>query len=119
MSAAGPLSNVLLAIAFALVVFALRDQVRGPLSDSVLGLLLLLAFFSVLINVVLALFNLLPIPPLDGFGVLVSLLPRSLHPVAFALRRWGMAILLLAMVTGVIGRVLAPAQRAVMQLLLG
>jgi len=118
-SAAGPLSNVLLALGFALVVWVLRDRVQGPVGDSFTGLLLLLAFFSVLVNVVLALFNLLPIPPLDGFGVLESLLPRRLYPLAFALRRYGMAILLLAMVTGVIGQVLAPARQAAVRILLG
>ncbi|MEW6272620.1 MAG: site-2 protease family protein [Thermodesulfobacteriota bacterium] len=118
-SAAGPLSNVLLALLFALVVLLLRDHVEGPVRDSALGLVLLLAFFSVLINVVLALFNLLPIPPLDGFGVLESLLPRRLHPFAFALRRYGMAILLVAMVTGAVGQVLTPVRRAAVRLLLG
>lgn len=118
-SAAGPLSNVLLAAVFAILVFTLRSRIEGPLGGSVAGIVLLLALYSVLVNVALAIFNLLPIPPLDGFGVLESLLPRSLMPLAFALRRYGMLILLAVMMTGVLGHLLGPAQRAVLDVLLG
>lgn len=118
-SAAGPLSNVVLALGFALVVFALRGQVREPLGDSVLGMVMLLALFSVLVNVALAIFNLLPIPPLDGFGVLESLVPRQLDPLTMALRRYGMLILLAVMMTGMLGQILRPAQRAVFSWLVG
>jgi Zn-dependent protease len=118
-SAAGPLSNVLLALACALLVFALREHVTAPLGGSILGLVLLLAFYSVLVNVTLAIFNLLPIPPLDGFGVLESLLPRQLHPLAAGLRRYGMLILLVVMMTGTLGRLLSPARQAVVHWLLG
>lgn len=118
-SAAGPLSNVILAILFALVVFALRGQVREPLGDSVLGIIMLLALFSVLVNVALAIFNLLPIPPLDGFGVLESLVPRQLYPLTMALRRYGMLILLAVMMTGLLGQILGPPRRAVLHWLLG
>jgi len=118
-SAAGPLSNVLLALLFAGVVFALRGHVAEPLGDSVLGLLLLLALFSVLVNVALAIFNLLPIPPLDGFGVLESLVPRQLYPLTRLLRRYGMLILLAVIMTGMLGQLLLPARRAVLQWLIG
>jgi Zn-dependent protease len=116
-AAAGPLSNLILAIAAAL---PLRYLVANPdLALQIPGIALDVLNLFILINIVLMIFNLLPIPPLDGFGVLESLLPRRLAPLAFALRRYGMLILIAVMMTGMLGRLLGPAQRAILELLLG
>lgn len=109
-SAAGPLSNLILAAGFALLVSRLRPLVfegTGPIIET----LFWLAVFSVIVNVVLAVFNLLPIPPLDGFGVLESLLPVRLAPMATALRRYGMLLLLLVIFSGALRSILGPTQR--------
>lgn len=115
-SAAGPLSNVLLAILFALV----AARVRG-LADvnSVWGSLFLFSAYSVLVNVALAVFNLLPVPPLDGFGVLEGIVPRSLEGVTATIRRFGMPILLALIFTGALNGILRPAQRIAIDWLLG
>jgi Zn-dependent protease len=116
-SAAGPLSNLLLAGLFALVVALLEE--RGARHGGIAsGALMLFAAYAVVVNVVLAVFNLLPIPPLDGFGVLESLLPRSLAGIARGLRRYGMLVLLLLMFTGALNSLLIPAQRFVIRSLL-
>jgi Zn-dependent protease len=110
-SAAGPLSNFLLAALSAAAFLFVR-----PLLDDggfAAELVFRLAALSVLVNVLLAIFNLLPIPPLDGFGVLESLLPSRFLPLTRFLRRWGMAILLLVILTNGLSYVLTPVQRSV------
>ena len=63
--------------------------------------LLLSIFFS--LNFALGIFNLIPIPPLDGSKVLASIMPPSFEPGFEALERFGFILLILAMFTGVFG----------------
>lgn len=87
-SGAGPLANL-----FQVVVCALLLRGLGP----TLGVNNLLIIFLVLlaqINVILMLFNLIPIPPLDGSKVFFSLLPRRLVGIQYALERYGPWVLI-------------------------
>lgn len=107
-SAAGPASNLALAFvsgaAFSLLRPALAAGSPGLWPEVAATFLL----SSVVVNLVLAVFNLLPVPPLDGFGVLESVLPRAWALRAFRLRRYGMPLLLLLLFTGVFERLLRP-----------
>ncbi len=116
-SAAGPVSNLILACLAALVVVPLRASLLA--GNGAGEFVALAALYAVLVNVALALFNLLPIPPLDGFGVLAGLLPRSALGGLALLRRFGMVILLGLLLTGSLDSLLGPAQRYVLHLLLG
>ena len=60
--------------------------------------LLNLAFFMVIINVVLFVLNMIPVPPLDGFSVLQSLVPQS--PIVNFLKEYGLIILIIILLRG-------------------
>ncbi len=86
-SAAGPLSNIMLAIIFGTLIrygsSFLNEQA------------LFLAAYVVWINLILAVFNLIPIPPLDGSHILFSLLPSSANKIKFVLSQYGMIFVLI------------------------
>lgn len=94
---AGPVSNILLA-AVSLAVFAglARVSVSGPVMDFALHL----SSVMVLLNILLAVFNLLPIPPLDGFAVFKSLAPRQWLQAIVFLQKYGLILLVLTFMYG-------------------
>jgi Zn-dependent protease len=109
-SAAGVICNFIIAIVAGLIIrvllFAHLIEIgQGgfvPRSDSLIlegAVQLLWTFF--MLNVVLGVFNLIPIPPLDGSKVLQSILPQSFESGFEALERFGFILLILAMFTGV------------------
>jgi Zn-dependent protease len=87
-AAAGPIANIAVALAFA-VIYRLLEPV---VSD---GLVIEIVYFIVLYNLLLAIFNLLPIPPLDGYNVALAVLPPQ---TSFTIQRYapyGIIVLLL------------------------
>lgn len=85
---AGPASNLLLALVFGL---SLRFLPEAMLSYQLVKILSYIVF----VNIILALFNLVPVPPLDGSHVLFALLPRSMDDAKIFLHRYGFIILFL------------------------
>lgn len=74
--------------------------------------------YLILLNVSLAIFNLLPFPPLDGSKVLSTFLPASFQPVFEMLEQYGFLILLLLIYMGLIGLIMRPVYQLVNYLLL-
>lgn len=113
-SIAGPVSNVILAIIF---VIALKVLVANPGIYRSLGSVgqpaLNLIETGITMNVVLAVFNMLPIPPLDGSHVLYNLLPQRAAEAYDMIRPYGFFILVGLMYTGVTSKIIGPILDAI------
>jgi Zn-dependent protease len=103
-SIAGPLSNVIFAILCALLYTGLSIFAEG--SEETYKPILHLSQTLVFTNVFLALFNMIPIPPFDGFTVLSSSLPNAMSEITTYLEQYGNMILLFVFYFG--GRILSP-----------
>ncbi len=114
-ASAGPISNLLLALVFSLM-FAVILRVDLP-EGMQTGLFNLMRV-GIGLNVALALFNLLPVPPLDGSHILSWALPRSLgEKFDHVAENYGTMILWGLFLTGLLGWLIGPPQRLVLRLI--
>ena len=112
-AAAGPASNVLLAVGAAVIY---RVVFGSPFEHSGLAAQLVILFVD--LNILLALFNLVPVPPLDGGNVLAGLLQGSAAESFDRIRPYGFLIIYGLMLTGVLWSVLGPIQETLISVLL-
>jgi len=111
-AAAGPISNVLQACVAATVLRAILAGGGGQsFIVSVLGQ-------AVYLNLLLAFFNLIPVPPLDGGNVALGLLPPQLAAQYSQVRQYGIIILYALMLTGVAGALIYPPTTFLARILL-
>ena len=117
-SAAGVICNFIMAILAGILIRLLynfgiveigpgSDWLVPAMTDSIVAtgaVSLLKTFF--LINIMLGVFNLLPVPPLDGSGILSSLLPPSFEAGIEQLHQFGYLLLFIAVFTGVVSKIL-------------
>ncbi len=114
-SGAGPLSNLLLALVFATGLFVAARVLPPPLKDQPVAQLLSL---GIQLNVLLAIFNLVPLPPLDGSHVVEWALPNGMgHRYMRMIAPYGGLILLALVMSGALFTILGPILRVVLGVL--
>lgn len=114
-AAAGPASNLALAVVFAL---ALRLASGGSPFEVVAGPVERLLFNAVTLNVLLAVFNMVPVPPLDGGNVLAGLLQGSAAEALDRLRPYGFIIIYGLLLTGLLWTLIDPLAESIRSILL-
>lgn len=105
-AAAGPGVNLLMALAWSLLLLLAHQFVHS--AQAIAVPLLLMGVAGVFVNLVLMALNLLPIPPLDGGRILTGLLPLGLARPFARIEPFGMIILIVLLITNVLGYILAP-----------
>lgn len=119
-SLAGIGVNMIVAISVSLILKGLiaggvftQDNIRSGVTGPLFSLLT----STVILNVGLAVFNLLPFPPLDGSKALQSFLPSSFEPIINILETYGFLILLILMQMGIISFLVSPIRNFILYLL--
>lgn len=104
---AGPAANIIMAILWAFIIkLSIYMQHSGYNNYIILANV---ANAGVIINLVLAIFNLIPIPPLDGSKIIYSLIPRRAYYFYSKIEPYGFMIILLLIISGILGSLISPA----------
>ena len=113
---AGPVSNLILAAAAVLILRVLPNP--SFLSDGSVSPVTQFVFQFINLNVLLAVFNMIPVPPLDGGNVLAGLVPEPIARLIDQLRPYGFLILYALMFSGLLYQFTLPIHRAILRALL-
>ena len=117
-SAAGIMANLLIAIcAFTIIKLVIMTRSYDSIPDSLKEPVSLFLQYLLTMNVSLAVFNLLPFPPLDGSKILETFLPPSMQPVLRTLEQYGYLILMLLIYVGFFNAIISPVMAFVYYLL--
>ncbi len=116
-SAAGVTMNFVLALVLAIVLTALAKFLPGIFTGDSGYYFYTSFYYAVYINVVLMIFNLIPVPPLDGFNIVAELTSFDETEMYYKFLRYGSLILILLLITNVIDYILTPGIDGVMKII--
>jgi Zn-dependent protease len=117
-SIAGILANLIIATcAFVIFKVMLMTGAFNSISESLQKPIYIFLLYSLVMNVSLAIFNLLPFPPLDGSKVLQTFLPASMVPVLNVLEQYGFLILMALLYFGFFSIIMNPVMNFIFYLL--
>ena len=109
-SAAGPIMNFLLAIIFTFIYYAIyKFAVSQFLSSTVGGIIMLLISYTISINIGLGVFNLIPLPPLDGSKIIMPFLPYKAKEWFTNNEQLFSLVFVVLWITGIAGTIISPA----------
>ena len=104
-SLAGPASNLLLAFIFGLICRYMGIESLRTLDYGLIGIIQFMIAFGMIINIVLAFFNFIPIPPLDGSKILMGLVPQKYERQIAPYMRYGPTILIALIAFGYLTKI--------------
>lgn len=117
-SIAGVSMNLIIAVIFSVIYrFAAGSAGIGMYTPGIGGYICTIMFYIIYINVVLMLFNLLPVPPLDGFGIVTEVFDLKRYPWYYTLYNNGFFILMILILFNVTDRILSPLAMLIMNLM--
>jgi Zn-dependent protease len=117
-AAAGPLTNLILAMISAFILRRLLAYPEASVDHTTISLMRQIALASCIVNIEIAVFNFLPLLPLDGGRVLAGLLPPTLARSFARMERYGFLILLVLLYTNTVNAVINPIINAMVRALL-
>jgi Zn-dependent protease len=122
-SLAGPGVNIVMAVICSFLLRVVMAGLEGKMPETVWSWfatpVTLMLGYGIIINVVLAVLNMIPIPPLDGSRVVYWLLPDRQAAMYYRLEPYGTFILMALIMFGVLGKIMTPLIRPLLGLLLG
>ena len=119
-SLAGPVANILLALLLTLVlkVLIMVGAVDLVATSKVVEILVSMLLLTIQFNVIFGIFNMIPLPPLDGSKVLFYFLPSKLKPIMYTLERYSFIIILVLFMTDLSSIIIQPAYNLVLNLIM-
>ena len=116
---AGPVSNLLLALIFTIILklLIMTGVLTTVATTTIGGIFFTMFLYTIQFNIIFGIFNLIPLPPLDGSKVLEYFLPQKLKGIMYTLERYSFIIILVIFCTNIASYIINPAYNLILKFL--